>query len=77
MSIDVFHILFFLLGGAIGWFARQLFGPKKDRMPVLEEGERIPVVKPGQSNLMITRKGSQTLLVDEQGNEIEFKRTIE
>lgn len=46
------------------------------RMPKLEAGESIPVVRPGESNLTIIRKGKDAFVSDEEGNLIPFKTEI-
>ena len=46
-------------------------------LPELKEGDHIPVVKKGESNLTIIRKGVDTVVSDEEGNLIPFKKTLE
>lgn len=52
---------------------RQLYA----RIPKMEKGDRIPIVKEGESNLTIIRKGADTLVSDEEGNLIPFKTSLE
>lgn len=52
---------------------RQLY----TKLPQMEKGDRIPIVKEGESNLTIIRKGADTLVSDEEGNLIPFKTSLE
>lgn len=44
--------------------------------PVLGEGDRVPVIKKGESNVTIINKENETVFSDEEGNLIPFKKTL-
>lgn len=48
-----------------------------ETLPVLEKDDHIPIIKKGESNLTIIRKGADTVVSDEEGNLIPFRKTVE
>ena len=73
------YITFFLIitMAAVAWLVYRELTRKKPVLPELEKGDRIAVLKPGESNLTIKRIGTEVIASDEEGAEIALKTTRE
>lgn len=73
----IHSILILVLLSAVAFLYLDRAKKRATALPPLGQGERIPVLRQGQSNLAITRKGNQVVAVDEEGEEIILKQTRE
>jgi len=71
MSITTIHsILIVLLLLGVGYLIFQKISEKHVAVPELKNGERFAILKEGESNLTIQRKGAEVIATDESGIEI-------
>ena len=76
MSLTTLTLVIY--GLVIGYLLFQKWKTSKSpKLPRLEEGEHIAIVRKGESNVTIGREGKETFLIDEEQNRIPFKQTLE
>ena len=71
MSITTIHsILIVLLLLGVGYLIYQKISENRVAVPEIKNGERFAILKEGESNLTIQRKGAEVIATDESGIEI-------